>query len=87
MGEPSSFQWKEACQLLGLFRSFAFSDDGKGRKRISYLSLWKGVAWSEGTWSARKDKLEFISSKTGGLVADRVRSYRGGNKPTETLEA
>ena len=51
------------------------------------MSLWKAVAWSEGTWSARKDKLEFISSKTGGLVADRVRSYRGGNKPTETLEA
>jgi hypothetical protein len=87
VGEPSSFQWKEACQLLGLFRSLAFSDNGKGRKRISYLSLWKAVAWSEGTWSAREDKLEFIGSKTRGLVADRVRSHRGGNKSTETLEA
>jgi hypothetical protein len=37
---------------------------------VSYLSLWKVVARSEGAWLARKDRLEFISSKMRGLVAD-----------------
>jgi hypothetical protein len=45
---------------------------------VSYLSLWKAVARSEGAWSARKDKLEFINSKTRGLVTDRVRSLQRG---------